>query len=106
MAGFVTPTYALLLLAALAAFVVLGRLTRGENEEAAAAQGRRLRRGLSGLRGWRLRWPTRKEAHVGWLVASALVAFALTRAVALPLFVLVFLVLWIAGFGVLARLYR
>lgn len=106
MAGFLTPTHVLLLLAALVAFVVLGRMTRGGAEQAAAAQGRRVRRGLSGLRGWRFRWPTRAEAHVGWLVASLLVAFLLTRAVALPLFLLVFLVLWIAGFGVLVRLYR
>jgi hypothetical protein len=106
MAGFVTPTHALLLLGALAAFVVLGRLTRGDAQEAAAAQGRRLRRGLRVRRGFRLRWPTRREANVGWLIASALVAFALTRGIAVPVFLLIFVLLWLAGFGVLARLYR
>ena len=106
MAGLVTPTHALLLLAALAAFFVLGRLTRGDAQEAAAARGRRVRRGLRGRRPFRLRWPTRREANVGWLVASALVAFAVTRGIAIPLFLLLFLVLWLAGFGVLARLYR
>jgi len=105
MAGLVTPTHALLLLAALAAFFVLGRLTRGDAREAAAAQGRRVRRGLRGRR-FRLRWPTRREANVGWLVASAVVAFAVTRGIAIPLFLLFFLVLWLAGFGVLSRLYR
>jgi hypothetical protein len=106
MAGLVTPTHALLLFAALAAFFVLGRLTRGDAQEAAAARGRRARRGLSGLRGFRLRWPTRREAHVGWLFASALLAFAVTRGVAIPLFLVLFLGLWLAGFGVLSRLYR
>jgi hypothetical protein len=102
-AGFLTPTHLLLLLAALAAFVVLGRMTRGDAREGAAAHGRRARRRLLDFR---LRKPTRREVHIGWLVASALVAFALTRAVALPLFLFVFVVLWLAGFGVLWRLYR
>jgi hypothetical protein len=106
MAGLVTPTHALLLLAALAAFVVLGRLTRGDAQEAAAAQGRRVRRGLRGRRSFRLRWPTRREANIGWLIVSVLVAFAVTRGIAIPLFLLFFVVLWLAGFGVLARLYR
>ena len=106
MAGLVTPTHALLLLAVVAAFFVLGRLTRGDAGEAAAAQGRRLRRGLRGRRDWRLRWPTRREANVGWLVASAVVAFAFTRGIAVPLFLFLFLILWLAGFGVLARIYR
>ena len=35
-----------------------------------------------------------------------LVAFAFTRAVALPLFLIVFFALWLCGYGVLARLYR
>jgi len=103
MAGFVTPTHALVLLAVVAAFFVLGRLTRGDAQEAAAAHGRRARRGLRGLR---LRWPTRGEAHVGWLIASALVAFAVTRGIAVPVFLFLFVVLWLAGFGVLARIYR
>ena len=106
MAGLVTPTHALLLLAALAAFFVLSRLTRGDAQEAAAAQGRRVRRSLRDRRGFRLRWPTRGEAHVGWLVASVLLAFTVTRGIAIPLFLLLFLVLWLAGFGVLSRLYR
>jgi hypothetical protein len=103
MAGLATPTHALLLLAAVAAFLLLGRLTRGDAEAAAAAQGRRARRRA---RGFHLRWPTRGEAHVVWLVVCALVAFVFTRGVAMPLFVLVFFVLWLAGYGVLARVYR
>lgn len=103
MAGFVTPTHALLLLAAVAAFIVLGRLTRGDARETAAAHGRRAR---LGLRGFRFRKPTRREVYVGWLIASALVAFAFTRGVAVPVFLFVFLALWLGGFGVLARFYR
>ena len=103
MAGYMTPTHLLLLLAAVAAFFVLGRLTRGDAREAAAAHGRRARRGL---RGFRLRKPTRREVHVGWLIASVLLAFALTRGIALPVFLVVFLALWLSGFGVLARFYR
>jgi hypothetical protein len=106
MAGIVTPTHALLLLAALAAFFVLGRLTRGDARETAAAQGRRVRRGVRGRRPFKLRWPTRGEAHVAWLVTSVLLAFAVTRGIAIPLFLLLFLVLWLAGFGVLNRIYR
>jgi hypothetical protein len=103
MAGFVTPTTVLLLAAALAVVFVLFRLGRDGTGPAGAAGGRRLRRGL---RGWRLTKPTRRQAHVGWLVVSALVAFALTRAIALPLFLLVFFALWLCGYWVLVRIYR
>lgn len=103
MAGFVTPTHVLLLLAVFAAFFVLSRLTSDDVEQAGAARGRRLRRLF---RRPRLRRPTRREAHVGWLVVSILVAFACTRAVAMPLFLFVFFVVWIGGYGVLSRLYR
>lgn len=103
MAGFLTPLHVLLLLAVIAAFFVLGRLTRDDVEEAGAERGRRLRQLL---RRPRLRKPTRREVHVGWLVFSLLVAFLCTRAVAVPLFLLVFFAVWIGGYGVLSRLYR
>jgi len=103
MQGFVTPTQVLLLLGVAAVVIVLGKLARRDPQGAAVARGRRVR---SGLRGWRLTKPTRRQAHVGWLVASALVAFALTRAVALPLFLLVFLAVWLCGYWALAKLYR
>ena len=45
-------------------------------------------------------------ADVGWLLVSATVAFVFTRAVALPLFLIVFFAVWLGGYGVLARLYR
>ena len=54
----------------------------------------------------RLRKPTRREAHIGWLVICVVLAFVLTRAVAMPLFLLVFVAVWACGYGVLARLYR
>jgi hypothetical protein len=103
MAGFVTPTHVLLLLAAIGAFVVLGRLSRTGPRAGASPRGRRA---WTSARRWRLRKPTRTEAHVGWLVVSALVALAFTHALALPLFLLIFFALWLAGFGLLSRLYR
>jgi hypothetical protein len=103
MAGFVTPTHILFLIAVLAVVLGVGRLTRGGVHATAAAKGRRLR---GAWRGWRFTKPTRRQAHVAWLVASALVAFALTRAVALPLFLLVFFAVWVCGYWVLVRRYR
>ena len=102
-AGYVTPVHALLLLAVLVAFFVLTKLSRGDAHAGGAARGRRLR---SRLRGWRLSKPTRRQVHVAWLVFSALVAFAFTRGIAVPVFLLIFFALWMAGFGVLLRLYR
>lgn len=98
-----TPVTALAFLAVLVVFVVLTWLSRGDREAAAARGGRRLRGRLSGLR---LGKPTRRQVHAGWVVVSALLAFALTRGIAVPVFVLVFFALWLVGFGVLARLYR
>ncbi len=103
MAGFVTPTHLLILGVLLALLFGLRSLTRGDARAAGAARGRRLR---GGLRGWRFTKPTRRQAHVTWLIASALVAFVLTRAVALPLFLLVFFAVWLCGYWVLVRLYR
>jgi hypothetical protein len=103
LAAYVTPAHALLLLAALIAFFVLARLSRGGAHEAGAAGGRRVRRRVGG---WRLRWRAPRQLHVAWVVVSALMALMFTRGVAMPVFVLVFLVLWLAGFGVLHRLYR
>jgi hypothetical protein len=102
-AAYVTPAHALLLLAVLLVFFVLTRLSRGDAHAAGAARGRRLR---SRVRGWRLGKPTRRQVHVAWLVFSALVAFALTRGIAVPVFLLVFFGLWMAGFGVLRRMDR
>jgi hypothetical protein len=99
--GLVTPTHLLLILAALAVFFGLRRLSRRGARTTGVARGR----GLA-FRSLRWRKPTRAQAHVGWLLISALVAFAFTRAVALPLFLIVFFALWLCGYGVLARLYR
>ena len=103
MYGFVTPAQILLLVGVVAVVVVLGKLARPDARAAAAARGRQVRRGW---RGWRFTKPTRRQAHIAWLVASALVAFALTRAVALPLFLLVFLAVWLCGYWALVKLYR
>ena len=103
LAASVTPAHALLLLAVIVAFFVLARLSRGDAHEAGAAAGRRLR---SRVRGWRPRKPSPRHLHVAWVVVSALVALVFTRGVAMPMFVLVFFALWLAGFGVLQRLIR
>ena len=99
--GLVTPTHVLLILAALAIFFGLRRLSLRGTRATSVARGRGL-----GIRSLHLKRPTRAQAHVGWLLISALVAFAFTRAVALPLFLVVFFALWLCGYGVLARLYR
>jgi len=107
-AGFLTPTHLLFLLAAVAVFFVLKKLPRGGSgavydwSPARSAP----RRAFARIRGSRPRKPTRAQAHIVLLLVSALVSFAVTRAVALPLFLLVFFALWICGYGVLARLYR
>jgi hypothetical protein len=100
--GLVTPTHLLLILIALAIFFGLRWLSTRATRASRPAQGR----GIGRLRSLRLTTPTRGQAHVAWIVASAVVAFALTRAVALPLFLIVFFALWLCGYGVLARLYR
>ena len=106
--GFVTPTHLLFMLAAVAAFFVLSKLPKGgagtpRDWDPARKAPRRV---VARLGSMRLRKPTRAQAHVVVLLGSALVSFAVTRAVALPLFLLVFFALWLCGFGVLARLYR
>jgi hypothetical protein len=100
--GLLTPTHVLIIVAILAVTFGLRRVTTpgARSSRPARAPGLRL------LRSLRLRRPTRGQAHVAWLLVSALVAFAFTRSVALPLFLLVFLALWICGYGVLSRLYR
>ena len=72
----------------------------------AAPVSRPARAPRSRLRSLRPKRPTRGQAHIAWLLVSALVAFAFTRSVAMPLFLLVFLALWACGYGVLSRLYR
>lgn len=100
MVGFITPTHVLLVLVVLAVVLGVRRLGRGTRYEKAITSERRPPGGR------RLSKPTSQQAHVVWLIASALVAFALTRAVALPLFLLVFLAVWACGFWLLVRLYR
>jgi len=101
-AGFLTPTHLLLVLAALAVFFGMRWLSRRRARPARRGQGR----GVDRVAGLRIRKPTRAQAHVAWLLVSALVAFAFTRAAALPLFLVVFFAVWLCGYGVLARLYR
>ena len=102
LSGFVTPTHLLFMLAALAVFFGLRRLSGGHVRPERSAQ----RPGVRHFKNLRLMKPTRAQAHVAWLIISALIAFAFTRAAALPLFLVVFFALWLCGYGVLARLYR
>lgn len=52
----------------------------------------------------RLQTPSRRTAHTLWLMASAVIALAVTHGVALPLLI-AFFVDWLLGYGVLARLH-
>jgi hypothetical protein len=54
----------------------------------------------------RLRKPKRRTAHIAWLVIAASVALVFTRGAMIVLFMGLFFVLWLLGYGVLARLYR
>ena len=101
--GFATPTHLLLILAMLAVFFGLRALSRDDAQKAGSVQGRKVLRLVGGLR---VKKPTRKQAHMAWLCTSALVAFAFTRAAALPLFLVIFFAVWLGGFGLLARHYR
>ncbi len=108
--GFFTPTHLLLILAAIGVFVALSRTGKASRDAARRTEAHERPAERAATRGAGLRRllarPTRAQCHLAWLVASALIAFALTRAAALPLFLAAFLVLWLAGFGVLVRLYR
>jgi ABC-type Fe3+ transport system permease subunit len=98
--GLLTPTHVLILLVIVAVTFGLNRLTTPRPHAA-----RRRHRGARPRR-LRLRKPTRREAHIGWLLFCLVFAFVVTRAVAMPLFLLAFLAVWACGYGVLARLYR
>ena len=100
--GLLTPTHVLVIVAILAVTFGLRKVTTPAARVSRPARAPGSRR----LGSLRLKRPTRGQAHVAWLLVSALVAFAFTRAVALPLFLLVVLALWICGYGVLSRLYR
>ena len=54
----------------------------------------------------RLRKPTRRSAHIAWLVASAVIAVVITRGAVLAVFLAVYFIVWLLGYWVLARLYR
>jgi hypothetical protein len=100
--GLLTPTHVLVLVVVVGITFGLRRLTTPRPRKPGAARGP----GSVTPRRLRLRKPTRREAHVGWLLVCIVLAFALTRAVAMPLFLLVFVAVWACGYGVLARLYR
>ena len=54
----------------------------------------------------RLRKPTRRTAHIVWLIVSAVVAVVLTRGTVMAAFVAVYFVVWLLGYWALARVYR
>ena len=55
---------------------------------------------------FRLRKPTRRTAHIVWLIVSAVVAVVLTRNMVAAEFVAVYFVVWLLGYWALARVYR
>ena len=52
---------------------------------------------------FRLRKPTRRTAHIVWLIVSAVVAVVLTRNMVAAEFVAVYFVVWLLGYWALAR---
>ena len=100
--GLLTPTHVLFLAVIVGLTFGLRRLTTPRARTSRVAR----RPATGSLWRLRLRKPTRREAHIGWLLVCVVLAFALTRAVAMPLFLLVFVAVWACGYGVLARLYR
>ncbi len=100
--GLFTPTHALFLIVIVAITFGLWRITTPRVRTARAVR----EPAVAAVRRRRLRRPTRREAHIGWLVICFVFAFVLTRAVAMPLFLLAFVAVWACGYGVLARLYR
>ena len=52
------------------------------------------------------RKPTRRTAHIAWLIVSAVIALAVTHGTFAILFPALFFVVWLLGYGVLARMYR
>ncbi len=100
--GLLTPTHVLVIVAILAVTFGLRKVTtpvRGRPVRL-ARQGP----GASGACVCGGRRGDRLTSHGCWSVRWSPSLF--TRAVALPLFLLVFLALWICGYGVLSRLYR
>jgi len=55
---------------------------------------------------FRLRTPTRRTAHILWLIVSAVVALALTRGTVVAVFVAVYFVVWLLGYSTLMRMYK
>jgi hypothetical protein len=53
-----------------------------------------------------LKKPTARHVHIAWLVVSAVLAAYVTRGALLVLFLGLFFVIWIVGFGVIVRYYR
>jgi len=100
--GLLTPTHVLFLAVVVALTFGLRRITTPRTRTSRVAREPR----AATFRCLRLRKPTRREAHIGWLVICVVLAFVFTRAVAMPLFLLVFVVVWACGYGVLARLFR
>jgi hypothetical protein len=100
--GLLTPTHVLFLVVVLAVTFGVRWLTTPRARTSRAAR----EPGTGTFRRLRIRKPTRREAHIGWLLICVVFAFVLTRAVAMPVFLLVFLAVWACGYGVLASLYR
>ena len=53
-----------------------------------------------------MRKPTRRTVHIFWIVAAALLAAFLARGAVPAVFLAVFFVVWLLGFGVMEKVYR
>ncbi len=54
----------------------------------------------------RQRKPSRRRVHIVWLIVAAAIALVFTHGVAVPLFLGLYFIVWLLGYGVLVRLYR
>ena len=53
-----------------------------------------------------LRKPSRRTVHLAWLLIAALLAALISHGAFLVLFLGLFFVIWVVGYGVLVRYYR
>lgn len=55
---------------------------------------------------FRLRKPRRREVHIVWLIAAAVMALIITRGAVPAIFLAAYFVLWLIGYWALVRAYK
>lgn len=53
-----------------------------------------------------MRKPSRRTVHIAWLAAAVLIAAFAARGAVPAVFLAVFFVVWLLGFGVVEKVYR